>query len=198
MKYICVCLLFMGILFSQQSGFLRGKVTDRLTGEALQGANIIAAGSGQGVSSDMSGNYSLPLPAGNQTVIFSFIGYKRITRSFQIEPGKTIDFAAEMEVSAGELDKVVVTATRTEKNLHELPTKVTVLDNADFVYGSALSLSDALSFQNGVRIEVDCQTCNFTQVRMNGLGGGYTQILINSRPVFSRIGTNSRQHVRPH
>lgn len=187
MKYICVCLLFMGILFSQQSGILRGKVTDRLTGEALQGANIIAAGSGQGVSSDMIGNYSLPLPAGNQTVIFSFIGYKRITRSFQIEPGKNIDFSAEMEVSAGELDKVVVTATRTEKNLHELPTKVTVLDNADFVYGSALSLSDALSFQNGVRIEVDCQTCNFTQVRMNGLGGGYTQILINSRPVFSPL-----------
>ena len=36
-------------------------------------------------------------------------------------------------------------------------------------------------------METDCQTCNYTQVRMNGLGGAYSQILINSRAVFSPL-----------
>ena len=36
-------------------------------------------------------------------------------------------------------------------------------------------------------METDCQTCNYTQLRMNGLGGSYSQILINGRPVFSPL-----------
>ena len=47
--------------------------------------------------------------------------------------------------------------------------------------------SEGLNFQPGLRIETDCQTCNYSQLRMNGLGGGYSQILINSRPIFSPL-----------
>jgi outer membrane receptor for ferrienterochelin and colicins len=36
-------------------------------------------------------------------------------------------------------------------------------------------------------METDCQTCNYSQLRMNGLGGSYSQILINSRPVFTSL-----------
>lgn len=39
----------------------------------------------------------------------------------------------------------------------------------------------------GVRVENDCQNCGFTQVRINGLDGHYSQILMNSRPVFSAL-----------
>ncbi|MDE7467108.1 MAG: TonB-dependent receptor plug domain-containing protein, partial [Muribaculaceae bacterium] len=52
---------------------------------------------------------------------------------------------------------------------------------------SACSLADGLSFQPGVRVENDCQNCGFTQVRINGLDGHYSQILMNSRPVFSAL-----------
>lgn len=38
-----------------------------------------------------------------------------------------------------------------------------------------------------MRVETDCQTCNYTQLRMNGLAGGYSQILINGRPIFSPL-----------
>ncbi|RAZ95535.1 TonB-dependent receptor, partial [Klebsiella oxytoca] len=36
-------------------------------------------------------------------------------------------------------------------------------------------------------VENDCQNCGFTQVRINGLDGHYSQILMNSRPVFSAL-----------
>jgi outer membrane receptor for ferrienterochelin and colicins len=48
-------------------------------------------------------------------------------------------------------------------------------------------LADGLNYQPGVRVETNCQNCGFTQVRLNGLGGQYTQILVNSRPVFSAL-----------
>ncbi len=38
-----------------------------------------------------------------------------------------------------------------------------------------------------MRVENDCQNCGFTQVRINGLDGHYSQILMNSRPVFSAL-----------
>lgn len=36
-------------------------------------------------------------------------------------------------------------------------------------------------------MENNCQNCGFSQVRMNGMEGPYSQILINSRPIFSGL-----------
>ena len=63
------------------------------------------------------------------------------------------------------------------------------------------TLSQGLAFQPGVRVETDCQNCGYSQVRINGLDGKYTQILIDSRPSFLSgrcvwVGTDSRQHDR--
>ena len=38
-----------------------------------------------------------------------------------------------------------------------------------------------------MRVEDDCQNCGFTQVRINGLDGHYSQILVDSHPVFSAL-----------
>ena len=51
-------------------------------------------------------------------------------------------------------------------------------------------------FQPGVRVENSCQNCGFAQVRINGLSGQYSQILINSRPVFSALaGVYGLEHI---
>lgn len=52
---------------------------------------------------------------------------------------------------------------------------------------SSPTLAEGLTFQPGVRIENDCQNCGFTQARINGLDGHYSQILIDSRPIFSAL-----------
>ena len=47
-----------------------------------------------------------------------------------------------------------------------------------------------------MRVENDCQNCGFTQVRINGLDGHYSQILMNSRPVFSALaGVYGLEHI---
>lgn len=85
------------------------------------------------------------------------------------------------------LDQVVITSSKSEVKRRESPSLVNVMTGKLLTTVGACSLADGLSFQPGVRVENDCQNCGFTQVRINGLDGHYSQILMNSRPVFSAL-----------
>ena len=67
------------------------------------------------------------------------------------------------------------------------PSLVKVLDVSTLSKVNAACIADGLNFQPGVRVEDNCQTCGFQQVRINGLDGHYSQILIDSRPIFSAL-----------
>lgn len=64
-----------------------------------------------------------------------------------------------------------------------------IIPAATIQAGQARSMAEALQFAPGVRLEQTCQNCGFTQVRLQGLAGPYTQILIDSRPVFSALNS---------
>ncbi len=66
---------------------------------------------------------------------------------------------------------------------------VNVLDAKLFNATQSISVADGLNYQPGVRVETNCQNCGFTQVRLNGLDGSYTQVLVNSRAVFSALNS---------
>ena len=85
------------------------------------------------------------------------------------------------------LDEVVITGTKTFKIKTQSPLIVNILDTKTLNNLQVCNLSEGLKFQPGLRVETDCQTCNYTQLRMNGLAGGYSQILINGRPIFSPL-----------
>ena len=85
------------------------------------------------------------------------------------------------------INQIVVTGTKTFKRKTESAVIVNVIDDLALSNVQACNLADGLNFQSGLRLEVDCQTCNYTQLRMNGLSGSYSQILINGRPVFSPL-----------
>ena len=80
-----------------------------------------------------------------------------------------------------------MTGTKTFKRQTKSAVIVNVIDSKTLDNVQACNLSEGLRFQSGLRVETDCQTCNYTQLRMNGLAGGYSQILINGRPIFSPL-----------
>ena len=86
-----------------------------------------------------------------------------------------------------EIDQVVITGTRTPKRKTDSPVIVNLINSKTLDQVVATTLSEGLKYQPGLRVETDCQTCNYTQLRINGLQGGYSQILINSRPLFSPL-----------
>lgn len=85
------------------------------------------------------------------------------------------------------LRQVVVTATQHATTRSEAPTAVGIIDNKQMEATSAVSLGEALCFSTGLRVENTCQNCGANEVRINGLGQAYSQILIDSRPVNSAL-----------
>ena len=67
------------------------------------------------------------------------------------------------------------------------PTLVNVVGMDTYNKTNATTVAQGLAFQPGIRVENNCQNCGFQQVRINGLDGQYTQILIDSRPIFSAL-----------
>ncbi len=184
--YIILLLLYYGS-FPAQNIQLSGKVT--CNGKAIPFANIYVANSSMGVSADINGNYEISLPDEQTEIIVQAIGYK--THKQLINPS---DYAEEslnfiLREDALGLDQVVVSATRNRINLKEAPVIVNVLNSKLFNATQSASVAETLNFQPGVRVETNCQNCGFTQVRLNGLDGSYTQVLINSRAVFSALNS---------
>jgi len=72
------CLLFLSInLYAQNNFTVSGVVTDSTSGETLPGVNVILKGTSHGTTTDSKGHYKINVPSSADTLIFSFVGYKR-------------------------------------------------------------------------------------------------------------------------
>ena len=92
-----------------------------------------------------------------------------------------------MEEESFMTDEVVVSANRNEVSRKAAPVVVNVMSAKLFEMVNSTDLAKTLNYQSGLRVENNCQNCGFPQVRINGLEGPYSQILINSRPIISAL-----------
>jgi len=174
-----------------------GHVLDKNTGEHLPYVNVIVKGTKLGVSTDESGHYFIiNLPEGKQTIEASCVGYKTTSFEIVVRKGQSVEMNIEIEVDAQIMKDVVVSASRVEVNRREAVTVVNVLTPKVLERVNAVNLAEGLNFQSGLRVENMCQNCGTTQVRINGLEGKYSQILIDSCPVFSALaGVYGLEHI---
>lgn len=172
----------------QSDASISGHIIDSKTGEHLPYVMVMVGGTQIGIQTSSSGHYVIRnLPLGKHDIIASFVGYKDSSVSMDIEAGKTYEVNFSLEPESLSLDGVVVSATRNRTSRKMAPALVNVIDSRIFASTSSPTLAEGLTFQPGVRIENDCQNCGFTQARINGLDGHYSQILIDSRPIFSAL-----------
>lgn len=167
---------------------IHGHVTDAATGEHLPFITVMIRDTQIGTQTSASGHYSLRnLPLGEHTVVATAVGYKDASLSIDFRKGQNYEANFVLEEENLSLDGVVVSATRNHTSRKEAPTLVNVIDNRIFATTASPTLAEGLVFQPGVRVENDCQNCGFAQARINGLDGHYSQVLIDSRPVFSAL-----------
>lgn len=141
-----------------------------------------------GTTTDATGHYFLKnLPVGTLTIEVKYIGYRMTQKEIMVQKNSTQEVNFELEQDYISLDEVVVSANRVETMRRVAPNLVNVIDAKLFESTHATCLAQGLSFQPGVRVEDNCQNCGFTQVRINGLDGHYSQILMDSRPIFSAL-----------
>jgi outer membrane receptor for ferrienterochelin and colicins len=167
---------------------LFGHVLDANTKEHLPYVTIQLKGTTVGTTTDATGHYYINnLPVGRFTILAKFVGYKTVEQEVVLEKNKTIELNFELEPEPLSLNEVVVSANRNETSRKLAPSLVTILDMKTLEVTNSCDLSQGLRFQPGLRVENNCQNCGFTQVRINGLEGPYSQILINSRPTVGAL-----------
>jgi outer membrane receptor for ferrienterochelin and colicins len=180
-------LLFYTFTLSSQT-LIKGKVSTK-NKEVLPYASIRIKGTSEGVNTNDNGFFEIKTSKkGAVTLIASFTGFLSDKKTIVITDTTkeiTVDFVLTEHSEI--LDQVTVTGTRTNKRKTKSPVIVNVINSVTLDNVQACNLSEGLKFQTGLRVETDCQTCNYTQLRMNGLAGGYSQILINGRPIFSPL-----------
>lgn len=187
MKYLIYFFLFpVTIAFAQNDrATISGMVS--VKGKPIPYANVYVEGGSQGASADGEGKYEFSIHVGRATILAQSQGYRTESETIIVGNGEFIILNFELSESNEELDQVVVTGTRTEKRRTDSPVIVNLINSKTLEQVVATDLSEGLRFQPGLRVETDCQTCNYTQIRMNGLQGGYSQILINGRSIFSPL-----------
>ena len=165
-----------------------GHVVSKKDGGHLPYISVIVKGTTVGTTTDASGHYFLKnLPIGTFTIEVKSLGYRTVTKDITTVAGKTQEINFELVEDNIALDEVVVSANRSETIRRLATNLVNVINSKLFDATQSVCLAQGLNFQPGVRTEDNCQNCGFTQVRINGLDGHYSQILIDSRPVFSSL-----------
>ncbi len=88
-----------------KAGMVQGQVKEATTGEPIPGVSVRVKGTTVGVATNFDGYYSISLPAGSQTLVFSFIGF--VEQEIPILKRSSIDILLEEDVR--QLEEVVVT-----------------------------------------------------------------------------------------
>lgn len=165
-----------------------GHVINKSSGEHLPFVTIQLKGTTIVTTTDHTGHYFLKnLPEGTFTVVVKMVGYKTQEKKVAIKHDATQELNFALASDDVDLDEVVVSANRNETQRRLAPNLVNVIGGKLFDITQSTCLAQGLNFQPCVRTEDNCQNCGFTQVRINGLDGHYSQILVDSRPVFSSL-----------
>lgn len=198
-----LCGIYISVSWAQSSrSSVRGVVTDKRSGEKLPYVPVSLVEVGgedshqhrflhlhkESVAADENGGYRVPtLHAGVYKITVDFFGYLPFEKEIVLGDNEEMVIDIPLEEQVFEMDEVVVSANRNEVSRRDAPVVVNVLNGKLFENTNSCDLSQGLNFQSGLRVENNCQNCGFPQVRINGLDGPYSQILIDSRPVLSAL-----------
>lgn len=190
---LCIALLCVVQLFSQSTktdAMLFGHVVDKETQKHLPYVTITVKNTNLVTAADATGHFKLAhLPIGKQTIVAQFVGYQTQEIEVEMVKGKGVTIYFELEEDVLNLNQVVVTGTRTQHYVKSVPVRTEVVTSQALKNKNAWNVFDALEGVPGIRVENQCQFCNFTMVRMQGLGSEHTQVLINGQPVYSGLAS---------
>lgn len=169
---------------------IMGHVLDAQSGDMIPYATVIVDGTTTGTLSDIDGNYHLDyLPEGEVILEVSIMGYKSVKVTADIKKGETTILDIPLNAESLSLDQVVVTSSRNAEKKTESASIVSVVSPRLFTATASASPVEALNFGSGVRTEYACGNCGTSQLRINGMDGAYSQVLLDSRPMFSSLAS---------
>ena len=130
---------------AQETGTITGQVLDRTSNNPLVGAQVSVVGTSRGALANQDGRFIIQdIPAGQQEIRATLIGYSTRTVEVVVPPGGTVNQNIQLTESAIQLGAVVVTATGQEQTKREIGSSVGVINMEDVDVAPVTSFSDLI------------------------------------------------------
>lgn len=181
--------LVLGVaLHAQGAGTLTGRVIDTRTNLALGGARVTVVGTGLVTYADASGNYSLSnVPAGAQSIEFSYVGYEDVRQAASIGAGETrLDgaFGSEaVRMQAFVIDGSLVGSARAINQQRSAASLTSIVAADEIGRFPDQNAAESLQRLPGVSLYRDQGEGRFVDLR--GLNYIYTSVTLNGAKVAS-------------
>ncbi len=119
-------LILCGNFYAQEKFTISGYVKDAGDGEAIIGAVVYKQGTQISTTTNEYGFYSLTLPAGNHTIITTYLGYVTVNSPIELTQNTTLNFEAKEK--GRDLQEVEVSAEAADKNIKNTEMGATKID----------------------------------------------------------------------
>ncbi len=190
-KLLLLLTLFMPVLsFSQ---IITGRITDASTNKTLTGANVVIIENNNGTITNADGFYKFKnIKQGTYNIEVSFMGYKTISKTINITEDKTYTLNFSIEATSIETKEVVITATKTQQNIENIPQRVYLISTNKIESNPMESADDLLKTISGTYISRSMGILSHKAiVSMRGLGGSEQSrvlILMDGVPINKSDG----------
>ncbi len=183
MRLLILLTLFTFISYSQEKFTVKGYIKDKKNGEVLIGAIVQKKGTTIGVSANEYGFYSLTLPKGEHTLMFTYLGYKTMEKNITLNENITLN--VELEELTNELQEVEIASEAEDKNIKSIEMSIAKLDIKQVEKIPALL--GEVDIVRAVQLLPGVTTVGEGASGFNVRGGNVDQnlILLDDAPVFN-------------
>ncbi|MBN2733103.1 MAG: TonB-dependent receptor [Balneolaceae bacterium] len=165
-----------------QNGAISGNVIDK-TGNPVANAHVIIGDNKYVDVTNTQGAFVFTnIEPGTYQLKVSSIGYHTYEQEVETSSGTTPTLTIQLESRRYESPTVVVTATRTRRDIEDTPEPVTVIKKEEIRNAGSTRLSEVLAEQTGLTLTSD----HGTGVQVQGFTSDYTKILIDGQPLIGR------------
>jgi iron complex outermembrane receptor protein len=181
---------YTSIIFAQSE--IKGTIKDSKTKEVIAFANI-TLGNKLGMVSNEKGYFEFKnLKAGNYNLVVSFLGFEKYSKKIEVKNNEIVDLEILLKQSYFTADDVVITATKTENYIQNIPTRINLISPRQIKSIPAQSTDDLLNTIPGVNISRTFGIFSHkSTVSMRGLNGaeqGRVLVMIDGIPTNKSDG----------
>ncbi|WP_310555747.1 carboxypeptidase-like regulatory domain-containing protein [Flavobacterium sp.] len=173
--------LFFATVAIAQTGKVTGKISDNdLKGESLPFANVAIKGTSLAVTTDMEGKYSIEVPEGNHTIVFSFLGYESKEVAFSIAANETKELNENLGSGSVTMEDVVIKATTSrEKETALLLDQRKAVEIKQSIGAQEMSRKGVSNVESGLTKITGISKVESRGLFVRGLEERYNNLLIN-------------------
>jgi hypothetical protein len=113
--YLLLLIFILPCTTNGQYAVIRGTITNEKSGISLENVNILETLSGIGTISNSTGEFRLMLDPGDAELLFTFDGYKNVTRQIKLGSDTTINIQLEPQLNLKIRQKVNVQSGLAQK-----------------------------------------------------------------------------------